>query len=184
MANRLVTVLGRVVRAAFGGSAGPRRPASAGAAPDDPVPGRSDGATDPPFAGRYPGDFPGRPTISYAPHADRIADPGEVAWAWVPYEEDHRIGKDRPVLVIGRDHRWLLAAPLTSEDHDRDAAQEASLGRYWMDVGSGAWDARRRPSEVRLDRIVRVDPSHVRRTGGRLDERLFLTVAEAILSHR
>ncbi|HEX2856629.1 MAG TPA: type II toxin-antitoxin system PemK/MazF family toxin [Propionibacteriaceae bacterium] len=148
------------------------------------MPGRTDGATYPPFPGRYPGDFEGRPPIRYAPHPDQRADPGEVVWAWVPYEEDHRIGKDRPMLVLGHDGGWLLAAPLTSEDHDRDAAQEASEGRFWMDIGVGDWDARRRPSEVRLDRIVRVAPNHVRRTGGRLDETMFLAVARAILARR
>ena len=51
----------------------------------------------------YRGDFAGRATISYAPHADGQADPGEVVWAWVPYEEDATQGKDRPVLVIGED---------------------------------------------------------------------------------
>lgn len=189
VSNRLASLLGRLLGGTFGTRAPeraprPGRPASGESRPGERVPGRGDGATYPPFPGRYPGDFAGRPTIRYAPHADQVADPGEVVWAWVPYEEDHAIGKDRPVLVIGLDHRWLLAAPLTSEDHDRDAAQEASQGRFWMDVGAGPWDARRRPSEVRLDRIVRVDPGHVRRTGGRLDEALFGSVAQAILTHR
>ncbi|HET9127528.1 MAG TPA: type II toxin-antitoxin system PemK/MazF family toxin [Propionibacteriaceae bacterium] len=189
MAAALLTALrdavrGRLRRAAGPGAAPPRWTPATGGRPAAPVPGRSDGATYPPFPGGYPGDFLGRPAIRYAPHPDDRADPGEVVWAWVPYEEDHRIGKDRPVLVIGLDGGWLLASPLTSEDHDRDAAQEASRGRFWMDIGAGDWDARRRPSEVRLDRIVRVDPAHVRRTGGRLDEPLFLAVGRAILARR
>ena len=44
---------------------------------------------------------------------------------------------------------------LTSKDHDRDAADEARWGRHWMDVGTGGWDRQRRPSEVRLDRLIR-----------------------------
>src|SRR5512139_4061485 len=43
----------------------------------------------------YPGDFPGMPDLSYAPHRDGQPDPGEIVWAWVPYEEDHAQGKDR-----------------------------------------------------------------------------------------
>ncbi|MGL5857645.1 MAG: hypothetical protein ACRC35_04430 [Angustibacter sp.] len=39
---------------------------------------------------RYPGDFTGRSTVRYRPIADGLPDPGEVVWAWVPYEEDHR----------------------------------------------------------------------------------------------
>lgn len=131
----------------------------------------------------YPGDFTGRPAISYRPREDGRPDPGEVVWTWVPYEEDHRQGKDRPVLLIGAEERWLLGVQMTSKDHDRDAAQEASVGRYWMDIGSGPWDREGRPSEVRLNRILRIDPATVRRTAARLDERRFRAVAEGILAH-
>ena len=34
--------------------------------------------------GSYPGDFTGNPSITYAPHNDELADPGEVVWTWVP----------------------------------------------------------------------------------------------------
>ena len=128
----------------------------------------------------YPGDFRGVPHLEYAPHPDGMADPGEVVWAWVPYEEDYTRGKDRPALVIGRDGGWLLALPLTSKDHDRDAAQEAAVGRHWMDVGAGGWDTSGRPSEVRLDRILRLDPSAVRREGAALGRSKFDELAVAL----
>ena len=111
--------------------------------------------------------------IDYAPQLDGEPDPGEVVWTWVPYEEDPGQGKDRPVLVIGRDGADLVALMLTSKDHDRDAADEARHGRVWMDLGSGAWDSRRRPSEVRLDRLLRLDPEAVRREGAVLDRARF-----------
>ncbi|MDT7590021.1 MAG: hypothetical protein QOE32_7571, partial [Pseudonocardiales bacterium] len=41
--------------------------------------------------------------IAYAPNPDGGADPGEVVWAWVPFEEHDGRGKDRPLLVVGRD---------------------------------------------------------------------------------
>jgi len=103
-----------------------------------------------------------------------------VVWTWVPYEEDHREGKDRPVLIIGRDHEWLLGLLLTSKDHDRDAAQEARYGRLWMDIGTGEWDPQRRPSEVRINRILRIDPDGVRRIGAVLDREVFEAVAAAV----
>ena len=131
-------------------------------------------------AREYPGDFEGTPELEYAPHPDGQADPGEIVWTWVPYEEDHRRGKDRPVLVVGTDGPWLLALILTSKDHDRDAADEARHGRVWMDVGSGAWDAQGRPSEVRLDRVLRLDPHAVRREGATVDEAIFAQVADVI----
>ena len=128
----------------------------------------------------YPGDFKGTPRITYSPAPGKEADPGEVVWTWVPYEEDHREGKDRPVLIIGRDGNWLLGLQLTSKDHDRDAAQEARSGRLWMDIGTGEWDPQRRPSEVRLNRIIRVDPGGVRRIGAVLDRDIFDAVASAV----
>ncbi len=119
------------------------------------------------------------PQIGYAPHADGRPDPGEVVWAWVPYEEDASQGKDRPVLVIGTDGEELLALQLTSKDHDRDAEQERRSGREWMDVGTGAWDSQRRPSEVRLNRLLRLDPGAVRREGAALDRATFDAVVGA-----
>ena len=101
----------------------------------------------------------------------------------MPYEEDHTQGKDRPVLIVGRDAPWLLAAPLSSKDHDLDAAQEASEGRYWVEIGRGAWDRSGRESAVRVNRMIRVDPTGVRRIGARLDEQRFNTVADAIRQH-
>ena len=128
----------------------------------------------------YPGDYEGQAVIEYTPAPDGQADPGEVVWGWVPFEEDHSQGKDRPVLVIGRDGAWLLGLMLTSKDHDRDAAQEARYGRQWMDVGTGPWDAKRRPSEVRLDRILRLDPGAVRREGGTMPRETFDEVAAQV----
>jgi hypothetical protein len=131
----------------------------------------------------YPGDFRGTPQISYEPIPGngKVADPGEIVWTWVPYEEDYSKGKDRPVLVIGRDGSWLLALPMTSKDHDGDAVQEAQSGRHWVDIGTGSWDNRGRTSEVRVDRILRVDPSKVRREGAVLDESRFHRVAAAVM---
>ena len=31
-------------------------------------------------------------TIEYSPDLDGLADPGEVVWSWVPYEEDPHQG--------------------------------------------------------------------------------------------
>jgi PemK-like, MazF-like toxin of type II toxin-antitoxin system len=115
----------------------------------------------------------------WAPKADGRPDPGEVVWAWVPYEEDPTRGKDRPVLVLDLQDGRLLALALTSKDHDRDAEQERRAGRVWMDVGTGAWDAQRRPSEVRLNRLLRLDPAAVRREGAALPRPVFDAVVAA-----
>ncbi len=121
----------------------------------------------------------GSRSIGYTPNADGSPDPGEVVWAWVPYEDDPSQGKDRPVLVIGEDDGQLLALPLTSQDHDRDEEQERRAGREWMDIGSGAWDSQGRTSEVRLNRLLHLDPGAVRREGAALPKPVFDAVVEA-----
>ncbi len=118
----------------------------------------------------------------YAPEIDGEPDPGEVVWAWVAYEDDPSQGKDRPVLILAADPDgagWT-GLMLSSQDHDRDAADEARHGRHWMDVGSGGWDSQGRPSEVRLDRVLHLERDGVRREGAALDERIFADVVAAV----
>ena len=55
--------------------------------------------------------------IVYAPDLDGQADPGEIVWTWVVFEDDPTRGKDRPVLVVGRDRRTLLGLMLSSQDY-------------------------------------------------------------------
>lgn len=133
---------------------------------------------------RYPGDYLGTPALEWAPTPDdHTPSPGEVVWTHVPYEEDHSQGKDRPVLLIGRDGPWLLGLQLTSVDHDLDEEQERAAGRLWIDIGAGLWDSRGRRSEARVNRVIRVDPAAVRRDGAVLDEAVFVAVAEAVRAH-
>jgi hypothetical protein len=127
-----------------------------------------------------PGDFDGTVHPVYSPHLDGAPDPGEIVWTWVPYEEDASRGKDRPVLIVGRDGPWLLALMLTSKDHSRDPRRERDAGRTWLDIGTGPWDSRRRPSEVRLDRVLRIDGGNVRREGAIMSRRQFDLVTRAI----
>lgn len=125
----------------------------------------------------------GLPAFSYSPDPDGDADPGEVVWAWVPFEEDPTQGKDRPVLVLARHESRLVVAQMTSKDHDRDAAQEARWGRFWYDVGTGDWDRQGRPSEVRLDRLLLVEPASVRREGATMNREVFDGVVAALRHH-
>lgn len=122
--------------------------------------------------------------LSCAPDPDGDPDPGEIVWTWVPYEDDPTQGKDRPVLLVGRDDQRVYPLMTTSEDHDRDAEQEARAGRYWFDIGSGPWDHEGRTSEVRLNRLIEVDPESVRREGAVLDEDRFTEVVRALAPFR
>ncbi|WP_425861569.1 type II toxin-antitoxin system PemK/MazF family toxin [Arthrobacter sp. TWP1-1] len=126
----------------------------------------------------YPGDFSGTSTVSYAPKPDGAADPGEIVWTWVPYEEDHSQGKDRPVLIVGRSGKRLLALMLTSKDHSSDHRGDND----YIDIGTGPWDRQGRPSEVKLDRILQVSPGDLRREGAVLDAQRFAFVASGLRS--
>jgi PemK-like, MazF-like toxin of type II toxin-antitoxin system len=114
-------------------------------------------------------------TIAYAPRRDGAADPGEVVWAWVPYEEDDGRGKDRPLLVVGRSTTHLLALMLSSQ-HDRDGE------RNWLPVGAGGWDGQHRESFVRLDRVLEVPEHGIRREGAVLAPDRFERVAAELRS--
>ena len=113
--------------------------------------------------------------IAYAPDLDGAADPGEIVWTWVPFEEDDGRGKDRPVLVVGREGRDLVGLMLSSQSERAD-------DRNWVGIGSGAWDAQGRPSYVRLDRVIEVGEQEIRREGAVLDEDRFERVAGALRS--
>ncbi len=108
--------------------------------------------------------------LVYAPDLDGRADPGEIVWTWVTYEDDPSRGKDRPVLVVGRDRTTLLGLMLSSQD--RHAAE-----RSWVSIGSGSWDDAGRPSWVRLDRVLDVPEEGIRREGAILDRSVFEIVA-------
>jgi PemK-like, MazF-like toxin of type II toxin-antitoxin system len=124
----------------------------------------------------YPGDFRGRFDLRYAPQPDGEPDPGEVVWAWVPYEEDHTRGKDRPVLVVGRSGGYLLGLMLTSKDR----VPASAVSKDYVDLGPGAWDRQGRPSEARLDRILQLRPDSVRREGAVLDRKRFEQAAAGL----
>jgi PemK-like, MazF-like toxin of type II toxin-antitoxin system len=113
--------------------------------------------------------------IAYAPDLDGAADPGEIVWTWVPFEEDDGRGKDRPVLVVGREGRELVGLMLSSQSERAD-------DRNWVGIGSGAWDGQGRPSYVRLDRVIEVEEHDIRREGAVLDEARFARVADALRS--
>jgi PemK-like, MazF-like toxin of type II toxin-antitoxin system len=103
--------------------------------------------------------------VAYEPRRDGDADPGEVCWTWVPYEEDPKQGKDRPVLVIGHLGSQVAMLPLTSKNHtDRPDCVE---------LGSGPWDSSGRTSYVKLDRVLKVSSTKIRREGGTLDRERF-----------
>ncbi len=102
--------------------------------------------------------------VEYTPEMDGEADPGEVVWAWVPYEEDPHQGKDRPVVIIGRTGSDFAGVALTSKNKGR---------RDNVPVGTGAWDPKGRDSWAKVDRLLTIDADEVRREGAILARNRF-----------
>ncbi|WP_068269206.1 type II toxin-antitoxin system PemK/MazF family toxin [Aldersonia kunmingensis] len=134
---------------------GPAKPA--------PIPGRPASKSGAPTAERAR-------RVVYAPSLDGQADPGEIVWTWVTYEEDPSRGKDRPVLVVGREGKTLLGLMLSSNSERDDDPN-------WIGIGSGTWDQAGRPSWVRMDRVLEVPEAGIRREGAIVERRTFDLVA-------
>lgn len=111
--------------------------------------------------------------VEYSPDIDGDADPGEVVWAWVPYEDDPSKGKDRPVVIIGTCPDGLAGVPLTSKNKGRGAVA----------VGSGGWDRSGRPSFAKVDQLIVVTGRDVRREGSVLDRQRFDAVVAGVAEH-
>lgn len=173
MAVKIIRMAMRLVRSTR--SAGSGGPASYGGSGNPPPP-RAGDASGGWQAGGYPGDFTGSLRPTYRPEPDGEPDPGEVVWAWVPYEEDHAQGKDRPVLLVGHDGPYLLGLMLTSKDRNNGRNADPN----YVDIGSGRWDTAGRESEVKLDRVVRLEPGGIRREGAVLDKSRFDVVASRL----
>ena len=180
MMGRLVRRGGAATNAATGttatGTKGakqhPVSPRSTSARPG-PRPGpakRTQAGAKSPAAGGQPARAHQGRSLQYAPQLDGQADPGEIVWTWVPYEEDPSQGKDRPVLVVGRDGAIVLGLLLSSQG-DRDGQP------HWFALGRGDWDKQRRPSWVRLDRVLEIAEDGIRREGTVLDKRRFDLIA-------
>lgn len=112
--------------------------------------------------------------LSYEPARDGAADPGEVVWTRVAFEEQPSRWKDRPVLVVGRGPgRHVLALMLTSQE-------KREHQRNWFPLGRGAWDGKMRRSWVRLDRVLELDEDQIRRECVALDPARFARVCDRL----
>ena len=162
------------------GSSAPKpnasKSSSANSSAPKPSAPASTGASD---GSDYPGDYRDIINFEYSPSLDGDADPGEIVWTWVPFEEDHSQGKDRPVLLVGRDGEYLLALMMTSKDHNNREHADSN----YLDIGSGPWDPQGRASEVKLNRVIRVRPDSMRREGAIMPEDTFRLIERAWTRH-
>jgi len=185
--NGILKALADLLRRAVGSpraprtSPGPRRPDARLRTAEE----RERRSAKTPDAGVEPGQVRGTETVrldpgrmpavrvAYAPHRDGAPDAGEVVWTWVPYEENDGRGKDRPVLVIGRQSsERVYAVRMTSRPHDGE--------RDYLSIGSGEWDGQGRESWVDIEQLYSVHERGLRREAAALDRGRYARVAAAL----
>lgn len=113
--------------------------------------------------------------VVYAPDMDGQTDPGEVVWAPVLLDGDVGTPHERAVVVLGRHKHTLLGALISTDPRHAD-------DNRWLYIGAGAWDSRARPSWVRLDRILEVPESGIRRSGAVMPRRRFDRITSRLRS--
>src|SRR5665647_934648 len=87
---------------------------------------------------------------------------------WPPTWADTR----GPMLSVGRGGQRARDQVEPGPVQHRALAPHAGPAprdETWLDLGSGDWDEEHRASEIRVDRVIRVDPAGVRREGAVLD---------------
>ncbi|MFJ2552729.1 type II toxin-antitoxin system PemK/MazF family toxin [Microbacterium sp. NPDC087591] len=179
--NGILSTLAEILRTALGSNrasrtSAPRRPTarlrtephiSAASSQDDA--GRGAGTA----TRRIDPDRIGALQIEYSPDRDGAPDAGEIIWTWVPYEENDGRGKDRPVLVIGRESAdRVYAVRMTSKPHDGD--------RDYLSIGTGAWDSQGRESWVDVEQLYSVHERGMRREAAVLARVRYDRVAAAL----
>ena len=91
----------------------------------------------------------------------------------MPYAENDGRGKDRPVLVIGRqDAQRVYAVRLTSKPHEGD--------HDFLALGTGPWDTQGRPSWVDIEQLYSVHTAGMRREASALELKRFVKIADAL----
>lgn len=109
-------------------------------------------------------------TIFYAPDMDGQVDPGEVVWFWTPHKQTPI---ERALVVVGRSGSQILGLLASSNpEHSQD--------RSWLDIGSGPWDENGRQSWVRLDRVIKIPETEIRRQGAVIPPRRFERIANRL----
>lgn len=108
--------------------------------------------------------------LLYAPNLTGRTNSGEVVWTWVSNDDDPAGGHDCPVLVVGREHRVLLGLMVS---HTAEPDADIDL----VEIDSSSWDYEKKPSWIRLDRVLDVPEESIRREGTILPPDIFDMVA-------
>lgn len=114
-------------------------------------------------------------SIVYAPDMDGHADSGEIVYAPVRLDGETAESHERAVVVIGRHRQELLGALISADERHAD-------DHRWLYIGTGSYESGARPSWVRLDKVLIVPESGIRRSGTVLPRRRFERIAHRLRS--
>ena len=109
-------------------------------------------------------------TIVYSPDMDGQADPGEVVWIPLQLEGEDAALRERAVVVVGRHDQYLLGMLISTRTEHSEQPE-------WLFIGSGFWNEDPKPSWVRMDRILLIPESGIRRAGAMMPRRRFELIA-------
>lgn len=112
-------------------------------------------------------------SIFYAPDMDGQVDPGEVVWFWAPPMNAESTPMERALVVIGR-HGSDVLGLITSPNpvHKKEDS--------WLDIGAGPWDETGRQSWVRLDKVIKLPETSIRRQGSVIPQSRFERIANRL----
>lgn len=112
-------------------------------------------------------------SVFFTPDMDGQVDSGEVVWVCTPGETAHCAPQERAILVIARTRTeviGLLISPNpqhTTEDN-------------WLEIGTGEWDEDGRECWIRMDRVIEVPETQIRRQGTLFPPRRFERIANQL----
>lgn len=108
--------------------------------------------------------------IVYAPDMDGQADCGEIVWAPVQLNNAEEAPKERAVVVVGRQRQTLLGLLISQRKEHRNEPN-------WEPIGANSYSSEREPSWVRIDRVIEVPESGIRRGGAVMPQKRFEIIA-------
>lgn len=114
-------------------------------------------------------------TVVYSPDMDGQADPGEVVWIPLQLEGETAALRERGVVVVGRQGQHLLGMLISTRTEHADQPE-------WLFIGSGSWNEDPKPSWVRIDRVLLVPESGIRRAGAVMPRKRFELIAAKLRS--
>lgn len=112
-------------------------------------------------------------TVSFAPDMDGQADSGEVVWVCTPGNTPTCSPRERAILIIARTRTTVMGLLISPNPTHADTDN-------WVGIGTGEWDEDGNECWVRLDRVLEVPETQIRRQGTLFPPRRFERIANQL----